>query len=69
MSDEEKKKQLSTELNKWRAAFVKANSREPAAEDIGADASIAQVYAEYNKLPGSSADHTVESLGMAVKLE
>ena len=25
-------------------------------------------YAEFLKLPGSSADHTVEKLGMAVKL-
>jgi multiple sugar transport system substrate-binding protein len=26
-------------------------------------------YAEYNKLPGSSAANTVEKLGMAVKLD
>ncbi|MDQ0471905.1 extracellular solute-binding protein [Labrys wisconsinensis] len=37
-------------------------------ERLGVDSQKA-FYAEYNKLPGSSADHTVESLGMAVKLE
>jgi multiple sugar transport system substrate-binding protein len=37
-------------------------------ERLGVDSQKA-FFAEYNKLPGSSADHTVESLGMAVKLE
>jgi multiple sugar transport system substrate-binding protein len=37
-------------------------------ERLGVDSQKA-FFAEYKKLPGSSADHTVESLGMAVKLD
>ena len=36
-------------------------------ERLGTDSQKA-FYAEYLKLPGSSADHTVEAMGMAVKL-
>ena len=36
-------------------------------ERLGGDSQKA-FYAEYKKLPGSSADHTVEALGMGVKL-
>ena len=36
-------------------------------ERLGADSQKA-FFAEYKKLPGSSADHTVETMGMAVKL-
>jgi multiple sugar transport system substrate-binding protein len=35
---------------------------------LGADSQKA-FFEEYNKLPGSSADHTVESMGMAVKMD
>lgn len=37
-------------------------------ERLGVDSQKA-FFAEYNKLPGSSADRTVESMGMAVKLD
>jgi multiple sugar transport system substrate-binding protein len=37
-------------------------------ERLGADSQKAY-YAEYKKLPGASADNTVEKLGMAVKLD
>ena len=36
-------------------------------ERLGADSQKA-FFAEYKKLPGSSADHTVEAMGMGVKL-
>jgi multiple sugar transport system substrate-binding protein len=35
---------------------------------LGADSQKA-FFDEYKKLPGSSADHTVESMGMAVKMD
>ena len=35
---------------------------------IGADSQKA-AYAEFKKLPGSYADHTIETLGQAVKLD
>ena len=37
-------------------------------ERLGVDSQKA-FFAEYKKLPGSSADHTVEKMGMAVKLD
>jgi multiple sugar transport system substrate-binding protein len=37
-------------------------------ERLGADSQKA-FYEEYKKLPGSSADHTVETMGMAVKID
>ena len=37
-------------------------------ERLGVDSQKA-FFAEYLKLPGSSADHTVETMGMAVKLD
>ena len=37
-------------------------------ERLGVDIQKA-FFAEFKKLPGSSADHTVEKLGMAVKID
>jgi len=57
----------------WAGADPKAALETAAAEwdqtteRLGVDSQKA-FYAEYRKLPGSSADHTVEALGMAVKL-
>ena len=58
----------------WAGTDPKAALETAAAEwdvttdRLGKDSQKA-FYAEYNKLPGSSADHTVEKMGMAVKLE
>ena len=52
-----------------KAALTKAAAEWDSITDrIGADKQKA-VYAEFKKLPGAYADHTVEKLGMAVKLD
>lgn len=58
----------------WAGGDPKASLEAAAAEwdqtteRLGADSQKA-FFAEYQKLPGSSADHTVEKMGMAVKLD
>jgi multiple sugar transport system substrate-binding protein len=58
----------------WAGTDPKAALETAAAEwdvttdRLGTDSQKA-FFEEYKKLPGSSADHTVEKLGMAVKLD
>ena len=58
-------------LGRHRSEGGAADGRGGMGSDDGASGRDSQkaFFEEYKKLPGSSADHTVEKLGMAVKLD